>query len=168
MFNGPVNLRKFHRRKRDKSCTKYPYFLCHKTTRNGIEPRQDLYLRCVNIRICRDLSPLGNLSQGVFFSVDLFFRRRAPINITGTIAGNPRIHHIKTFQLFFNKLFQITIGRSYRAAVFVKHVDTFLSSRYVRTQLSRGSKIPYWASLNEKVYHHPFDISCTPILFIQF
>ena len=168
MFNGPVNLRKFHRRKRDKSCSKYPYFLCHKTSRNGIEPRQDLYLRCVNIRICRDLSPLGNLSQGVFFSVDLFFRRRAPINITGKIAGNPRIHHTKTFQLFFNKLFQITIGRSYRAAVFVKHVDTFLSSRYVRTQLSRGSKIPYWASLNEKVYHHPFDTSCTPILFIQF
>ena len=105
MFNGPANLRKLHRRKRDKSCSKYPYFLCRKTSRNGIEPRQDLYLRCVNIRIGRDLSPLGNLSQGVFFSVDLFFRRRAPINITVTVAGNPRFHHIKTFQLFFNTLF---------------------------------------------------------------
>ena len=138
MFDGPANLRKLHRRKRDKSCSKYPYFLCRKTSRNGIEPRQDLYLRCVNIRICRDLSPLGNLSQGVFFSVDLFFRRRVPINITVTVAGNPRFHHIKTFQLFFNTIFQITIVRSCRSAVFVKHVDTFSSSRYVRTQLSRG------------------------------
>ena len=30
MFNGPANLRKFHRRKHDKSCSKYPYFLCRK------------------------------------------------------------------------------------------------------------------------------------------
>ena len=37
MFNGPTNLRKFHLRKRDKSCLKYPYFLCCKTLRNGIE-----------------------------------------------------------------------------------------------------------------------------------
>ena len=125
MFGGPANLRKLHRRKRDKSCSKYPYILCRKTSHNGIEPRQDLYLRCVNIRIGRDLLPLGNLSQGFFFSVDLFFRRRAPINITVTVAGNPRFHHIKTFQLFFNTLFQITIVRWYRAAVFVKHVDTF-------------------------------------------
>ena len=125
MFYDPANHRKFHRKKRDKFCSRDPYFLCRKTSRNGIEPRQDLYLRCVNIRIGRDLLPLGNLSQGVFFSVDLFFRRRAPINITVTVAGNSRFHHIKTFQLFFNTLFQITIVRSYRAAVFVKHVDTF-------------------------------------------
>ena len=125
MFYDPANHRKFHRKKRDKFFSRDPYFLCRKTSRNGIEPRQDLYLRCVNIRIGRDLSPLGNLSQGVFFSVDLFFRRRVPINITVTVAGNPRFHHIKTFQLFFNKLFQITIVRSCRAAVFVKHVDTF-------------------------------------------
>ena len=39
MFNGPTNLRKFHLRKRDKSCLKYPYFLCCKTLRNGIELR---------------------------------------------------------------------------------------------------------------------------------
>ena len=31
MFNGPANLRKFHRRKRNKSCSKDRYFLCHKT-----------------------------------------------------------------------------------------------------------------------------------------
>ena len=30
MFNGPANLRKFHRRKHDKSCSKYPHFLCRK------------------------------------------------------------------------------------------------------------------------------------------
>ena len=37
MLNGPVNLKKFHRRKRDKFYSKDPYFLCHKTLRNGIE-----------------------------------------------------------------------------------------------------------------------------------
>ena len=30
MFNGPANLRKFHRRKCDKSYSKDPYFLCRK------------------------------------------------------------------------------------------------------------------------------------------
>ena len=44
MLNGPANLRKFHRRKRDKSCLKVPYFLCRKALRNGLELRQDLYL----------------------------------------------------------------------------------------------------------------------------
>ena len=44
MLNGPANLRKFHRRKRDKSCSKVPYFLCRKALRNGLELRQDLYL----------------------------------------------------------------------------------------------------------------------------
>ena len=31
MFNGPANLKKFHRKKRDRSCSKDPYFLCLKT-----------------------------------------------------------------------------------------------------------------------------------------
>ena len=38
-INSPANLRKFHLRKRNKSCSKDPYFLCHKTLRNGIEVR---------------------------------------------------------------------------------------------------------------------------------
>ena len=46
---------------------------------------------CVNFPICRDLSPFGNLSRGVFFSVDLFFRRGRPMNITGAVAGKPSI-----------------------------------------------------------------------------
>ena len=96
MFNGPANLWKFHARKRDKSYSKDPYFLCRKKSRDGIKPRQYLYLRCVNFRICHDLSPFGNLSHCVFFSVDLFFRCRGPINITVAVAGNPRFHDIKT------------------------------------------------------------------------
>ena len=39
MFNGPANLSKFHLRKRNKSCSNDPYFLCRKTLRNGIELR---------------------------------------------------------------------------------------------------------------------------------
>ena len=35
LLTGPrkdtTNLRKFHQRKRDKSCSKDPYFLCHET-----------------------------------------------------------------------------------------------------------------------------------------
>ena len=41
-FNGPANLRKFYRRKREKSCAKYPYFLYRKTLRNEIELRPNL------------------------------------------------------------------------------------------------------------------------------
>ena len=48
MLNGPANLRKFHKRKRDKSCSKAPYFLWRKTVRIGIELRQDLYVSMRN------------------------------------------------------------------------------------------------------------------------
>ena len=56
MFNGTPNLRKFRRRKHDKSCSKDPYFFCHKTQRNEIELRQDLYL---SMRKLFNLSPLA-------------------------------------------------------------------------------------------------------------
>ena len=58
MFYGPANHRNFHRWKRDKSCSRDPYFLCRKTSRNGIEPRQDLYL---------SMRKLSNLSRSVAF-----------------------------------------------------------------------------------------------------
>ena len=59
-------------------------FSCRKTLRNGIELRQYRYL---NMRRLKNLSPLNNLSHGIFFSVDLFFRRRRPMNITGAVVG---------------------------------------------------------------------------------
>ena len=90
MFNGPANLRKFNRRKEDKSYSKGSYFLCRKALRKGIEFLQDLYL---SMRKLSNLSPSGNPS---FFSVDLFSRHRGPMNITDEVAGNPRFHHIKT------------------------------------------------------------------------
>ena len=90
MFNGPANLRKFHRRKDDKSYSKDSYFLCRKALRKGIEFLQDLYL---STRKLWNLSPSGNPS---FFSVDLFSKHRGPMNITDAVAGNPRFHHIKT------------------------------------------------------------------------
>ena len=93
MFNGLANLWKFQRWKRDQSCSKDPYFLCCKTLRNGLRLRQDLYL---SMRKLSKLSPISNLSHGVFFSVDLFFRRRRPMNITGAVAGNPRFRYRKT------------------------------------------------------------------------
>ena len=93
MFNVPANLRKFHRQKRDKSCSKDPYLLCRKALRDGIELRQDLYL---SMRKLSNLSPSGNLSHGVSFSVDLFFKGGRPMNITKAVSGNPRFHHIKT------------------------------------------------------------------------
>ena len=75
MFDGPENLRKFHRRKRHISCSKDPYR---------------------SMRKLSNLSPFGNLSHGVFSLIDLFFRRRRPMNITGAVARNLRFHHIKT------------------------------------------------------------------------
>ena len=71
MVKGPANLRKFHRRKRDESHLKDSYFICLKTLRNGTKLRQDRYL---SLRRLSNLSPFGNLSHGVSFSVDLFFR----------------------------------------------------------------------------------------------
>ena len=63
-------------------------------------PRSDKFyrqqLKCSSMRKLSNLSPFGNLSHGVFFSVDLLFRRRRPMNITSTIPGNPSFHHIKT------------------------------------------------------------------------
>ena len=92
MVKGPANLRKFHRRKRDESHLKDSYFLCLKTLRNGMKLRQDRYL---SLRRLSNLSPFGNLSHGVSFSVDLIFRRTRSMNITGAVTGNPRFHHIK-------------------------------------------------------------------------
>ena len=88
MFNGPENLRKFHRRKCDKSYSRDPYFLCRKSLCNGIELHQDRYL---SMRRLSNLSHFGNLSHGVFFSVELFSRRTRPMNITGAVVGNPRL-----------------------------------------------------------------------------
>ena len=83
MFNGPANLTKFDRRKSDKSYSKDAYLLCRKALRNGIELRQD---RLLSMRRPSTLLPFGNLSLGVFFSVDPSFRRRRPMNITGAVA----------------------------------------------------------------------------------
>ena len=88
MFNGTANLKKFHRRKRDKSYSKDPCCLCRKTL------RQDRYL---SMRRLSNRPAFGNLSLCVFFSVDLFFGSRRPMNITNAVAGNPRFHHIETF-----------------------------------------------------------------------
>ena len=56
MFNGPANLRKFHRRKRDKSCSKDPYFLYRKTSCNGKKLVKIYISMCVNFRISRLLT----------------------------------------------------------------------------------------------------------------
>ena len=92
-----ADLWKFHLRKRDKSSSKDPCFIAAKKLRNWIELHQDQYLsKCKLSNMSRQLSPFGNLSHGVFFSVDLFSRRRRPMNITGALSRNPRFHHIKT------------------------------------------------------------------------
>ena len=90
-------------KRRDQSCSKDLYVLCRKTVRSGIELR---IWACVNFQLCHDLSPLGNLSHGVFFSVDPFFRRRRPVNITGAVSGKPRLHYIKTVKLLLTHLFK--------------------------------------------------------------
>ena len=90
-------------KRRDQSCSKDLYVLCRKTVRSGIELR---IWACVNFQLCHDLSPPGNLSHGVFFSVDPFFRRRRPVNITGVVSGKPRLHYIKTVKLLLTHLFK--------------------------------------------------------------
>ena len=77
------------------------------------------------------------------------------MNITGAVTGNPRFHHIKTVLCLtdFNTLFQRTIVRSYRAAMFALHFDTFLELALCSYQISRGQK-PHGASLNLFTYGH--------------
>ena len=66
------------------------------------------------------------------------------MNITGAVAGNSRFHHTKTVwsETVFNSPFQVTIVRSYRAAMFVLHGDT----RAMFAPRSRAVKKPYGAS----------------------
>ena len=80
MLNGPANLSKIHGRKRDKSYSTDPYLPCRQILSDGIELHQDRYLSM------RKLSTFGNLPYGVFFSVDLFFRCRGPMNFMGAVA----------------------------------------------------------------------------------
>ena len=49
------------------------------------------------------------------------------MNITSAVAGNPRFHHIETVlcETVLNIPFQITIVQSYRAPMFVLHIDSF-------------------------------------------
>ena len=82
MFNSPANIRKFRRGRRDKSCSKDLYFLYRKRLHNGIELRQDLY---PSMRKLSYLLPSDNLSHSGFFSTNLFFRRKRPINIAGAL-----------------------------------------------------------------------------------
>ena len=69
MFNGPANFRTFHQRKRHKSCSKYLYFLCRKSLRNGIGLRQDLYLSNLNT-----VELFNNFISGMIIYVILRFR----------------------------------------------------------------------------------------------
>ena len=94
MFNGPANLRKFHRREHNKSCSKDLYFLCQETFCNNFAK---FYIQaCIHYQICCNLWPFGNLSHCFFFLVDLFIRHRRPMNIMGAVAGNTWFPYIKT------------------------------------------------------------------------
>ena len=67
------------------------------------------------------------------------------MNITGAVTGNPRFHHIKTVLSLtdFNTLFQRTIVRSYRAAMFALLVDTFLELALCSYSDLARSKTPW-------------------------
>ena len=70
MFNGPENHRKCQQRQRDKFFSKIPIFFVAK--HNVVV---DLYLSMRKLsNLSRHVAPFGNLSLGVFFSVDLFSR----------------------------------------------------------------------------------------------
>ena len=76
VFTGPANLRKFVAK--------------HYVMELNLAK---IYIwACVDFQNCRDLSPFGNFSHGAFFSFDVVFRRRGPMNITGAVAG---FHHIQ-------------------------------------------------------------------------
>ena len=133
IFNSLANLRKFYRRRHNKSCLKDPYFLCRKKSFVSEENFAKILLA---------IFP-------TVFLVHLFSRRRRLMNITGTVAENPWFHYIKTvFGLtVFNWAFQITIVRSCWATMFVLHVDTFKAHATCAPR-SHAVKKPYKASFN--------------------
>ena len=147
-FNGPANLRKFHRRKRDKSCSKDFYFLRRKTLRKGKDLRQVLHLSMRKLSNLSRSVAFDSFSHDVFLSIDLIIRCRRPINITGAVARNPRFHHIKTVLCLtvFDMRFQITVVRSYRATMFVLYADTFIA-RAMFAPRSRAVKKTLWSLL---------------------
>ena len=148
MFNGPENHRKCQQRQRDKFFSKIPIFFVAK-----YYVVVDLYLSMRKLsNLSRHVSPFGNLSHGVFFSVDLFSGRRRPMNITGAVAGSPLFHFIKTVlcSTVFNTPFQMTTVRSYLAAMFVFHVDTF-KNRAMLAPRSRAVKKPQKASITNDI-----------------
>ena len=148
MFNGPENHRKCQQRQRDKFFSKIPIFFVAK--HNVVV---DLYLSMRKLsNLSRHVSRFGNLSHGVFFSVDLFSGRRRPMNITGAVAGSPLFHFIKTVlcSTVFNTPFQMTTVRSYLAAMFVFHVDTF-KNRAMLAPRSRAVKKPQKASITNDI-----------------
>ena len=56
------------------------------------------------------ISHHSNLSHSVFFSVDLFFRRKRHMKFCGCSTRNPKFHHVKNFtcKTVSNTPFQIT------------------------------------------------------------
>ena len=122
MFNGQENLRKFHQRKGDQSCSKDSCLLCRKTVTlgNGIKLRQDLYLSMRKLSNLSRSFAFGNLSRGVLFSVDLFFRRGRPMNITGAVAGKPSIPSHKNCTVL--NCFKHTFSVNNHAIVSSRHV----------------------------------------------
>ena len=117
------------------------------------------------MRRLSNLSPFDNLFPGVFFSVELFLRRRRPMNITGALLGNPRFHHIKTVlcKLFLTHL----VVRSYRAALFLLHVDLF-KARATFVPRSRAAKKPLGAFLNISTYVRCYSFARFYHLYLEF
>ena len=76
MFNGPANLKRFHLKKRDQSSSKDPHFLYRNYNVLKWNFANVYIWACVNFQnLLLHLLPFGSLFHGVFFSVDLFFRR---------------------------------------------------------------------------------------------
>ena len=90
MFSGPANLSKCHLRKRDKSYSKDPYFLRRKTSRNGIELRQDRYLsmRSVSNHEC------SFYLTCLFRTCKIIERRRALVFYSCSVKVN-KVHTFK-------------------------------------------------------------------------
>ena len=91
----------------------------------------------------RHLAPFDNLSHGLFCSVDLFSRG---------LCWKPLIPSHKNCIVFncFHKPFQMTTVRSYLAAMFFFHDDTF-KARAMFAPRSRAVKKLYGVSLNRDI-----------------
>ena len=144
MFNGSANLSKFIEGNAINITREIPIFFVAKHYVMKQDFAKIYICACLNFRIqCL----LAIFPTAFSFRFTSFSSIKNPINFTSAVAGNPRLHHIKTMVLnCLNTPFQVTI-----VSLFVFDIVTF-KTRAMFAPIPPAVKKPYGASLRGLLY----------------